>query len=253
VLSSNSPLDKWPYDAARRPGLRAKNLRALEDGDRKVTDQKRKARLLAAIGSRIARLLIFTLRLRVEDRGGVFQTPMAKPLLWAFWHNRLLIVPYLFERYFPGRPGSALASASKDGEILSAFIECFGVGTVRGSSSHGGARALVEMKRRVDAGSMMAITPDGPRGPRYCMNPGLVKLAQITGGVIMPVRVEYARYWQLKSWDGFRIPRPFSKVTVVFDEPQPVRQTDDDEAFEAERARLEQWLFPDDDRGYDAH
>ena len=209
-----------------------------------MTHQK-KARLIAAVGSRIVRLLLCTLRFRVEDRGGAFQLPMVKPLLWAFWHNRLAVVPYLFERYFPQRPGAALTSASKDGEILAAYIECFGVGAVRGSSSRGGARALVQMKRRVEAGSMMAITPDGPRGPRYHLNPGLVKLAQITGGVIMPVRIEYSRYWELRSWDGFRIPRPFSQVTVVFDVPQPARETSTDEEFETERARLEQWLVAD--------
>jgi lysophospholipid acyltransferase (LPLAT)-like uncharacterized protein len=217
-----------------------------------VTHEK-KARLIAAVGSRIVRLLLLTLRLRVEDRGGAFQLPMTRPLLWAFWHNRLLLVPYLFEHYFPRRPGAALTSASKDGEILAAFIECFGVGAVRGSSSRGGARALVEMKRRVEADSMMAITPDGPRGPRYRLNPGLVKLAQITGGVIMPVRIEYSRYWELKSWDAFRIPRPFSKVTVVFDAPQPARETADGESFEAERARLEQWLLADHAPVHDAH
>jgi hypothetical protein len=206
-----------------------------------VTPEK-KARLIAAVGSRIVRLLLLTLRFRVEDRGGVFQLPMPRPLLWAFWHNRLLIVPYLFERYFPGRPGAALASVSKDGEAVAAFIECFGVGAVRGSSSRGGARALVEMKRRVDAGEMMAITPDGPRGPRYHLNPGLLKLAQVTGGVIMPVRIEYSRYWELKSWDAFQIPKPFARVHVIFDTPQPAAATTNEEAFEAERRRLEQWL-----------
>lgn len=203
---------------------------------------EKKARLIAAVGSRIIRLLLFTLRFKVEDRCGAFCLPMERPLLWAFWHNRLLVVPYLFERYFPKRRGTALTSASKDGEIVAALIECFGVGAIRGSSSRGGARALIEMKRQVDAGAMMAITPDGPRGPRYYLNPGLVKLAQLTGGVLMPVRIEYSRYWELKSWDAFRIPKPFAKVTVIFDETQPARETSGDEAFENERARLEQWL-----------
>jgi lysophospholipid acyltransferase (LPLAT)-like uncharacterized protein len=206
-----------------------------------VTPEK-KARLIAAIGSRIVRVLLLTLRFRVEDRAGNFQLPMKRPLLWAFWHNRLLVVPYLFEHYFPKRPGAALTSASKDGEIVAAFIECFGVGAVRGSSSRGGVKALIEMRRLVDGGTMMAITPDGPRGPRYHLNPGLVKLAQITGGVIMPVRIEYSRYWELKSWDAFRIPKPFARVTVIFDVPQPAAATATEDEFESERARLEVWL-----------
>lgn len=206
-----------------------------------MTAEKR-ARIIAAIGSRIVRLLLLTLRFRVEDRAGNFQLPMRRPLLWAFWHNRLLVVPYLFERYFPKRPGAALTSASKDGEIVAAFIECFGVGAVRGSSSRRGVRAMVEMRHRVEAGCMMAITPDGPRGPRYHLNPGLVKLSQVTDGVIMPVRIEYSRYWELKSWDAFRIPKPFAQVTVVFDEPRPAISTTTEEEFETERARLELWL-----------
>jgi len=206
-----------------------------------VTAEKR-ARIIAAIGSRIVRLLLLTLRFRVEDRADNFQLPMQRPLLWAFWHNRLLVVPYLFERYFPKRAGAALTSASKDGEIVAAFIECFGVGAVRGSSSRRGARAMVEMRRRVEAGCMMAITPDGPRGPRYHLNPGLVKLSQVTDGVIMPVRIEYSRYWELKSWDAFRIPKPFAQVTVIFDVPRPAASTPTEAEFETERARLELWL-----------
>ena len=213
----------------------------------------KKARILAAIGSRIARLLFSTLHFHVEDRAGAFRLPMARPLLWAFWHNRLLVVPLLFERYFPSRLGAALTSESKDGEILSAVLNCFGVGAVRGSSSRGGARALIEMRRRVETGWMMAITPDGPRGPRYYLNPGLVKLAQVTDGVIMPVRIEYSRYWELKGWDRFRIPKPFSKVTVVFDVPQSPRATDGEADFETERARLEQWLLAGHDLTHDAH
>ena len=202
----------------------------------------KRARILAAIASRVVRLLLATLDFQIIDRAAALRLPMRRPLLWAFWHNRLLIAPYLFERYFPGRPGAALTSPSKDGEIVAAFIESFGVGAVRGSSSRGGARALIEMRRKVESGSMMAITPDGPRGPCYRLNPGLVKLAQVTSSPIMPVRIEYSRYWELKSWDRFRIPKPFSQVSVIFDQPQVATATRSDEEFEMERARLEVWL-----------
>jgi lysophospholipid acyltransferase (LPLAT)-like uncharacterized protein len=206
--------------------------------------RERRAKLIAGLGSRLLRVLLATLRFHVVDHAGAFQLPMRVPLLWAFWHNRLLVVPYLFERYFPGRPGAALTSASSDGEIVASFIECFGVGAVRGSSSRGGARAMVEMRRRVQTGEMMAITPDGPRGPRYRLNPGLVKLAQLTGGVILPVRIEYSSYWELKSWDAFRIPKPFARVDVIFDATLTVTETADETAFEVERVRLEGLLRP---------
>jgi hypothetical protein len=198
-----------------------------------------KARLLAAIGSRAMRLLIATLRFRLNDRASVFEMPVDQPPIWVFWHNRFFVVPYLFERYFPRVRGAALTSASKDGEILAAFLERFGIRPVRGSSSRGGARALVEMRRAVEDGYCMGITPDGPRGPRYRLNPGVVKLAQITGRAILPVRIGYSRYWQLKSWDAFMIPKPFAEVRVRFDPLHRAAPTTSEEAFEMERARLE--------------
>ena len=88
----------------------------------------------------------------------------------------------------------------------------------------------------------MGITPDGPRGPRYYLNPGVVKLAQVTGGFVLPVRVRYSRFWELKSWDGFRIPKPFATVEIIFDVLHHVPPTTDDAAFESERVRMEEML-----------
>ena len=209
---------------------------------------ERKARLLGTIGSWLTRALLITLRFRFEDRARIMATPPEKPLLWAFWHNRLFVMPYVFEHFFPGRPGAALTSASKDGEILAAFLNRFSVRAIRGSSSRGGARALVEMKRAIEEGFIMGITPDGPRGPRYYLNPGVVKLAQVTGGFVLPVRIRYSRFWQLKSWDGFMIPKPFATVDVVFGVLHAVPATADDDAFEAERVRLEQMLAAENSR-----
>lgn len=206
--------------------------------------QAQKARLLAGLGSGLMRALLATLRFRFVDHAGVMATPPQKPLLWAFWHNRLFVMPGMFQRFFPGRPGAALTSASKDGEILAAFVSRFGIRPIRGSSSRGGGRALVEMKRAIADGFVMALTPDGPRGPRYHLNPGIVKLAQITGGFILPVHVTYSRFWQLKSWDGFMIPKPFARIDIIFDVLHPVASTSTEAEFEAERLRAEQVLAP---------
>ena len=203
---------------------------------------ERKAHLLGAIGSWLMRALLATLRFRFEDRARIMAAPPEKPLLWAFWHNRLFVMPYVFEHFFPGRPGAALTSASKDGEILAAFLNRFSVRAIRGSSSRGGARALVEMKRAIKDGYIMGITPDGPRGPRYHLNPGVVKLAQVTGGFVLPVRIRYSRFWELKSWDGFRIPKPFATVEIVFDVLHEVPATADEAEFEAQRVRMEKML-----------
>ena len=188
------------------------------------------------------RALLVTLRFRFIDRARIMATPPEKPLLWAFWHNRLFVMPYVFEHFFPGRPGAALTSASKDGEVLAAFLNRFGVRAIRGSSSRGGAKALVEMKRAIEDGYIMGITPDGPRGPRYRLSPGVVKLAQVTGGFVLPVHVRYSRFWQLKSWDGFMIPKPFATVEITFDTLHEIPPTKDDGEFEAERVRMQEVL-----------
>jgi lysophospholipid acyltransferase (LPLAT)-like uncharacterized protein len=205
---------------------------------------ERRNHWIAAIGSRFIRMWVFTLRFRIVDRARVLETPPDKPLLWAFWHNKLFVMPHLFQRYFPGRLGAALASESKDGAIISALIECFGIRSIRGSSSRGGARALVEMKRAIEDGYVMALTPDGPRGPRYSISPGVVKLAQITSGLILPIHVKYSSYWQLKTWDGFMIPMPFCKVHITFDVLHEVPATADAELFEYQRVRLERMMRP---------
>jgi lysophospholipid acyltransferase (LPLAT)-like uncharacterized protein len=211
-----------------------------------VTPEK-KARLIAGFGARIMRLLFWTLHFRVTDRAGVLAKIPEKPLLWAFWHNRLFIMPYVFERYFhsQGRLGAALISQSKDGAIISGVVERFHIRPIRGSSSRGGARSLVEMKRAIEDGYIMAITPDGPRGPRYSLTPGLVKLAQVTGGFILPVHVTYSHFWQFKkSWDGFMIPKPFATVNITFDILHEVPRTATEEEFEYQRVRLERMLRP---------
>jgi len=199
--------------------------------------------LLARLGSWLLRGLFRTLRFRFDDRAGVLTAPPGEPLLWAFWHNQLLISAYMFERFFPARRGAAMASQSKDGEIISAIIAAFGLRPIRGSSSRGGARALVEMKRAHDDGFDVAITPDGPRGPVYHVNPGIVKLAQLTGGKIFPMHIAYSRCWRLKSWDGFMIPKPFATVTITYAALHHVAATKTEEAFEAERLGLERVLL----------
>jgi len=201
-----------------------------------------KIRWIVRLASWVMRGLFGTLRFRFDDRAGVLTNPPAEPLLWAFWHNQLLISAYMFQRFFPTRRGAAMASQSKDGEIISGIIAAFGLRPIRGSSSRGGARALVEMKRAHDDGYDVAITPDGPRGPVYQVNPGIVKLAQLTSGKIFPMRIAFSRCWRLKSWDGFMIPKPFATVTITYFPLHAVAATKTEEEFEAERLRLEDLL-----------
>lgn len=201
-----------------------------------------KTRLIATAASWLLRVLFATLRCRFKDEAGVLTSPPPERYFWCFWHNRLLITGYMHERFFPTRRGAALASQSKDGAIISAIVAAFGIRPIRGSSSRGGARALVEMKRAHDEGYDVAITPDGPRGPKYRVGAGLVKLAQLTGGKILPTDITYSRCWRLKSWDGFMIPQPFATATFTYAPLYTVRPTATEEEFEAEREKFELFM-----------
>ena len=189
----------------------------------------------------IVRLLVLTLRFRIHDRAGVLGTNEPR-LIWLFWHNRLLVVPHLLNRYLRERKGCALTSASKDGEILARFLAGCHIHPIRGSSSRRGATAMRELIRMIENGYDAAITPDGPRGPRYHMNPGPILLAQRTAAKVMPIRAHYSRYWSLKSWDAFQVPKPFARVEITLLPLQTVASTASTEAFEQERLRLEALL-----------
>jgi len=110
---------------------------------------------------------------------------------------------------------AALVSASKDGAFLAAVLERFGVQPVRGSSSRRGPQALLELTTWAERGYDLAITPDGPRGPRYVVQEGAMSLAQVTGLPVVPVSYHLSRKIQLKSWDRFQIPLPFALCEVT--------------------------------------
>ena len=199
-------------------------------------------RLIPGLIVFLLRALALTLRFRVDDRCGITRGAM-QPFIGAFWHNRILVIPLAYRRYCRGRRGSCLTSPSKDGAIIEGVMARFGIGSVRGSSSRRGSTALRELTAILEAGEDVAITPDGPRGPKYQLSPGIIKLAQITGTAVMPIHVGYSRCWELKSWDAFRIPKPFARVEIVFGPLYAVCPTADDAAFEAERVRLQTLLM----------
>jgi hypothetical protein len=140
------------------------------------------------------------------------------PVIYCTWHNRLALSMKLYVSFGRRRHQSAglagLVSASRDGAFLAAILERFGIQPVRGSSSRRGAQALLELTTWAERGYDLAITPDGPRGPRYVVQDGAMSLAQVTGLPVVPVT--YFLKWkiQLKSWDRFQIPLPFSICEV---------------------------------------
>jgi lysophospholipid acyltransferase (LPLAT)-like uncharacterized protein len=135
--------------------------------------------------------------------------------IYCFWHDRIFAGTY----YFRNRGIVVMTSQSQDGEYIARFIKRFGYGSIRGSSTRGGAGALVEMVRHIRHGLPMAFTVDGPRGPRHVAKSGPVLLAKKTGHPMMPFVVECRKYWTVKSWDRLQIPHPFSRAKVIIAKP----------------------------------
>ncbi len=196
-------------------------------------------KILAFAAATLCRILFKTLRVEVIDRTGFLQEPPAEPLIMTFWHNRIPAIAASFlQCYHKNRKGViVLTSPSKDGTILAGVMKHLGMGSIRGSSSRRGATALRELTAKLEEGYDLAITPDGPRGPKYSLGPGVIFLAQKTGLRIMPLHACYHRAFHLKTWDSFAIPWPFSKITVTVD---PYIKIDHSLAeIEPERLRLE--------------
>jgi lysophospholipid acyltransferase (LPLAT)-like uncharacterized protein len=132
-----------------------------------------------------------------------------------------------------------LASRSRDGEMVTRYVGCFGLEAVRGSSSHGGAEAFRLLARSLALGRDAVVVPDGPRGPRETVKPGIVALARLSGAPIVPVALGASNEWRLRSWDEFRIPRPFARCVLRFGEGIHVPGDADRAAQEAVRKEVE--------------
>ena len=199
---------------------------------------------LAGLGAAILKTLFLTLRLRVDDRSGLLEGRLEGPVILCFWHNRILGITFGYTRIYPqGRRGViVLTSTSKDGEILARLVGAFRMGAVRGSSSRRGFQAQRELVRLVQEGRDIAITPDGPRGPKYSLGPGVVQLAQTTSAPVLPMQATFSNGVRMKTWDGFIIPLPFSKVSVTIGAPVHIPATPTNEAFEEARTQLEELL-----------
>lgn len=137
-----------------------------------------------------------------------------KPIAFVLWHNRLFLVAEVHRRYRDGRRVYGLVSASKDGAWLDAFFHAVGIHTVRGSSSKGGREAVQGLIDVVRDGHDIGITPDGPRGPRYACKAGAVVVARRVQAHVLVLGGGFEQSVQLRSWDRFHIPRPFSRVRI---------------------------------------
>jgi lysophospholipid acyltransferase (LPLAT)-like uncharacterized protein len=203
------------------------------------------ASAIAAVGYRLMAALGATLGWRAEGLehlegvAGLGQQP-----IMAFWHGRILPATYYFRR----RGIVVITSENFDGEWIAGIIERFGYGTARGSSSHGGPRALLQLARDMAGGKPAGFTVDGPRGPARVAQPGAVWLAKITGNPIVPFHLEADRFWTLDSWDRTQVPKPYATVSLAIGEPFGVSRDAHEPEIEAARRHLEGRLFDLEDR-----
>ncbi len=158
------------------------------------------------------------------------------PFIACFWHGRMLMIPNAWK--YSARM-SILISHHRDGIFISRTLAHLGIGTIAGSSSRGGAGALVSMVRALKRGEYMGITPDGPRGPRMRATPGAATAARLSGAVLLPVSYSATRRRVLGSWDRFVVPLPFSRGIIRVGAPIEVPRDTDDAGLEAVRQKLE--------------
>ena len=200
--------------------------------------------LAAAAAHSVTRLFDSTWRLNLEDADDTLAAIGNRQVIFSLWHNRLLLAPPSYRKFFlarqPHRRLAALVSASKDGAILARVMEHHGIQPVLGSSSRRGAQALRELTSWAKRGYDFAITPDGPRGPRYEVQPGAVMLAQITGLPIVPASATVGWKKEFSSWDAFKLPLPFSCCQIRIGEMVHVSRGADEIEREAARRTLQE-------------
>ena len=191
--------------------------------------------VLLPLGRMLINLLGLSWRVRVKNAEG-WQRLRAekKPWVFALWHSTLL--PAAFQHRRQGI--AVLVSEHRDGELIARTLAAWGNSTVRGSTTRGGSRALLAMIKELEQGVVVAVTPDGPRGPALKFQGGTLIAAQRAQVPVVPLTVHADRAWRLKSWDRFMIPKPFARVTIAYGNPVMVAGERPREAA-AETARFE--------------
>ncbi|NWF66054.1 MAG: lysophospholipid acyltransferase family protein [Campylobacterales bacterium] len=153
-----------------------------------------------------------------------------KPIIVTFWHGELLMQPFLYKKIKNNGKIALLISEHFDGEIIAKTMKFFGFESIRGSSRKGAVKSLIGMIKKVKDGYDLAITPDGPKGPRYSIADGVIAVAQKSGARIVVFNYRVSKFWQLNSWDKFLIPKPFSTIEFFASEPIDVSNLEIEQA-----------------------
>jgi hypothetical protein len=164
----------------------------------------------------ILQFIYFTCKKRYHfDKDKVKDTPS----IFVFWHGELMMLPFAYRDYRKSKNIDTIVSQHHDGEIATRLLHFFGGGTIRGSSSKGGLKALKDAFASLKRGRDIGITPDGPRGPRHSVADGAAVIAQKKGVPVVTMNVKMSRCWRLSSWDKFAIAKPFSTLDYYYSDP----------------------------------
>jgi lysophospholipid acyltransferase (LPLAT)-like uncharacterized protein len=187
--------------------------------------------LIAYMGKYAVRVILWTCRIEVEGLDTFVKTAAQQRCLLMLWHNRLAIVSEVLHKKAPQFNYAALISKSRDGEPLALVAESYKQGRairVPHSAKHQALKTVIDnLKSRRE---VVLMTPDGPRGPRYKIKPGIVMAAQEADAVIIPFTWTAVRYWSFRTWDQLMLPKPFTTIRVKLGDPiklpseQPVDQ-----------------------------
>ncbi|WP_104721317.1 lysophospholipid acyltransferase family protein [Helicobacter mesocricetorum] len=161
----------------------------------------------------------------------------------AFWHGELFMQPIVLRHFYKNRRVYVLISQHFDGEIISRLVKFFKIYSLRGSSSKGAVKTLLNAIKKLQQQNLVAITPDGPRGPYHSIADGIVLLSQKSNKPIVISRIYYHNAWEFKSWDYFKIPKPFSKITCTIKEPFLLENYSLDESKEYIKSKMEEDKF----------
>lgn len=195
-----------------------------------MTELTRAQDLTAALGGTALDALMRTTSVRTEGEENFRQFWREKrPVVFTLWHGRLLPCTY----HHRHQDVVTLVSHHRDGEYITRLVQKWGYTAVRGSSSRGGLDALRELVRHLRSGRSLAITPDGPRGPREKLKPGPLLAAQLTGAPIIPVASGASRASYFGGWDRFLIPHPFARLRIAYGEPVYVPRRADEAELQA--------------------
>lgn len=191
----------------------------------------------------ILRILVATCRVEIEGLNQFINIASEKNCILMLWHNRLLILPEVLANNVPRFVYRAVISKSRDGELLSMLVGSYAHGRTLRVAHHSRHRALMQMINQLKTTQdVIILTPDGPRGPRYRVKPGIAIAAKMSGANVIAITWSASRFWQLKTWDKLIIPKPFSRVRVVIGSPLTLEK-ESNLPVDEEVTKLEQELL----------